>query len=53
MESSYGAFTRTCQLPAETIVDKGREVFKDGILEVRILKSPESTRLQSRKLNIE
>lgn len=52
-ESSYGSFARTCQLPAETIVDKARAVFKDGILEVRIPKSLESMKLHSRKLNID
>jgi len=52
-ESSYGAFTRTCQLPTEIVVDKARAVFKDGVLEVRIPKSLESTRLHSRKLTIE
>lgn len=53
LESSYGAFTRTCQLPVETIVDKARANFKDGVLEVRIPKSLESTRLRSRKLVID
>ena len=52
-ECSYGSFSRTCQLPVETIVDKARAVFKDGILEVRIPKSLESMKLHSRKLNIE
>jgi HSP20 family protein len=51
LECSYGSFTRTCQLPAEITVDKARAVFKDGILEVRIPKSLETTR--SRKLSIE
>ncbi|HBG07847.1 MAG: moleuclar chaperone Hap20 [Geobacteraceae bacterium GWC2_58_44] len=53
LECSYGSFSRTCQLPAEIIVDKARAVFKDGILEVRIPKSMESTRLHSRKLTVE
>ena len=52
-ESSYGSFTRTCQLPAEIIVDKARALFKDGVLEVRIPKSLESTKLHSRKINID
>lgn len=53
LESSYGSFTRTCQLPVETIVDKARAVFKDGTLEVRIPKSLESMKMRGRKLNIE
>jgi len=53
MESSYGSFTRTCQLPVEIIADKARAVFKDGVLEVRIPKNLESTKLRSRKLTIE
>lgn len=53
LECSYGTFSRTCQLPAETIVDKARAAFKDGILEVRIPKSLESTKLHSRKLTID
>ena len=52
-ESSYGSFTRTCQLPVECIVDKARAVFKDGVLEVRVPKNLESTTLRSRKLTIE
>jgi HSP20 family protein len=53
MESSYGSFSRTCHLPSEVVVDKARAQFKDGVLEVRIPKSPESSRLRSRKLSIE
>ena len=53
LECSYGSFTRTCQLPSEVIVDKARASFRDGVLEVKIPKSLESTRLRSRKLNIE
>jgi HSP20 family protein len=52
LECSRGSFTRTCQLPAETLSDKARAVFKDGVLEVRIPKSQE-TRERSRQLNIE
>jgi HSP20 family protein len=52
MECSSGSFTRTCQLPAETLSDRARAVFKDGVLEVRIPKSLE-TRQRGRSLNIE
>lgn len=52
LESSYGSFSRTCQLPAECYSDKARAVFKDGVLEVRIPKSQE-VKQRSRKLTIE
>jgi HSP20 family protein len=39
LERSFGAFTRTLQLPAETQTDKAKASFKDGILEVRIPKT--------------
>jgi HSP20 family protein len=52
LERSYGSFTRTCQLPVETMTDKARAVFKDGVLEVRIPKSQEAAQ-RTRKLNIE
>ena len=52
LERTYGSFTRTCQLPVETMTDKARAVFKDGILEVRIPKSMEAAQ-RTRKLTIE
>jgi HSP20 family protein len=52
LERSYGSFTRTCQLPAETLTDKARAVFKDGVLEVRIPKS-EAAVQRVRKLPVE
>jgi HSP20 family protein len=39
LERSYGSFTRTFRLPVETVADKARASFKDGVLEVRIPKS--------------
>ena len=51
-ETSSGSFSRTCQLPVETLSDKARATFKDGILEVRIPKSEEAAK-RVRKLNIE
>ncbi|WP_460596210.1 Hsp20/alpha crystallin family protein [Geomonas sp. Red276] len=51
-ECSSGSFSRTCHLPVETVTDKARAVFKDGILEVRIPKT-ESARSQLKKLKIE
>ena len=52
LERSYGSFTRTCQLPVETMTDKARAVFKDGVLEVRIPKSEEATK-RTKKVTIE
>ena len=52
LERSYGSFTRRFQLPAETITDKARASFKDGVLEVRIPKSVAATQ-RVRKLNVE
>lgn len=52
LERSYGSFSRTCRLPVETITDTARATFKDGILEVRILKSEAATQ-RVKKLNVE
>lgn len=52
IERSCGSFTRTCQLPIETMTEKARAVFKDGVLEVRRPKSVEAAQ-RVRKLNIE
>jgi HSP20 family protein len=52
LERSYGSFSRSCQLPVETLPDKARAVFKDGVLEVRIPKSEEAVR-RVRKLTVE
>ena len=52
LECSCGSFSRTCQLPAETLTDKARAVFKDGVLEVRIPKSQEAAQ-RVKKVNIE
>jgi HSP20 family protein len=42
MESSYGRFDRTIDLPAEVDEDKAEAEFKNGILTVRMQKSEES-----------
>jgi HSP20 family protein len=52
LERSYGSFSRSCQLPAETLPDKARAVFKDGVLEVRIPKV-EGSQQRVRKLKVE
>ncbi|BCG47038.1 Heat shock protein Hsp20 [Citrifermentans bremense] len=43
---------RTCRLPVETITDTARASFRDGVLEVRILKSEAATQ-RVKKLNVE
>lgn len=52
LERSYGSFSRSCQLPVETVTDKARAVFRDGVLEVRIPKS-EAAASRTRKLTVE
>lgn len=39
LERSFGSFTRTLRLPAETRTDKARANFKDGVLEIKIPKT--------------
>lgn len=41
-ERSYGAFTRSVQLPKEVKAEKIKASFKNGILEVRLPKSEEA-----------
>lgn len=52
MESSYGSFLRSCQLPQGCLSDKARATFKDGVLEIRIPKSPEAQQ-QTKQITIE
>lgn len=52
VERSFGSFSRTCRLPVQTVVDSARATFRDGVLEVRILKS-EAANQNIKKLNIE
>ncbi|MBJ6723447.1 Hsp20/alpha crystallin family protein [Geomesophilobacter sediminis] len=52
LERSHGSFTRRFDLPVETLVDKARATFKDGILEVRIPKS-EHAQERVRKVTID
>jgi HSP20 family protein len=52
LERSFGSFTRRFQLPVETMTEKARASFKDGVLEVRIPKSAAATQ-KVRKLTIE
>ena len=41
-ERSYGAFTRTIQLPSEVKTDQVKATFKDGVLEIRLPKTEEA-----------
>lgn len=52
LERSYGSFSRSCQLPVETLTDRARAVFRDGVLEVRIPKSEAATQ-RVKKLTVE
>ena len=52
LERSFGSFTRRFPLPVETMTEKARAVFKDGVLEVRIPKSAAAAQ-RARKLTIE
>lgn len=52
LERSYGSFRRSCRLPVETITDTARASFRDGVLEVRILKSEAATQ-RMKKLTVE
>ncbi len=42
LECSYGAFSRRFSLPSDADVDRIHAGFKDGVLEIRIAKQPES-----------
>ncbi|HLO27459.1 MAG TPA: Hsp20/alpha crystallin family protein [Geobacteraceae bacterium] len=40
LERTFGSFTRKLRLPSDILTDKAKATFKDGVLEVRIPKSP-------------
>ena len=50
LECSFGSFCRKLRLPSDTLTDRAKASFKDGILEVRIPKSPTA---KSRKIAID
>jgi len=52
LERSFGSFSRTLRLPAETQIDKAKAAFKDGVLEVRIPKTEEEVQ-KVRKITVE
>lgn len=47
-ESSYGSFARTFTLPAEVQTDKVKTEFRDGILEIRIPKTEEAIKKETK-----
>ncbi len=51
-ELSYGSFARTVSLPAEVQTEKARAMFKEGVLEVRVPKTPEAVS-RTRKVAVE
>jgi HSP20 family protein len=51
-ERSYGTFLRTVELRKDVYSDKGKAVFKNGVLEVRLPKSEEA-RGKEIKVNLE
>ncbi len=47
-ERSYGSFSRSVDLPKEVQVEKARASFKNGILEVRLPKSDEAKKKETK-----
>jgi HSP20 family protein len=52
LERCYGSFTRRFPLPVETMTEKARATFRDGMLEVRIPKSAAAAH-RVKKLTVE
>jgi HSP20 family protein len=48
LERSYGSFSRTVDLPAEVQGEKARASFKNGVLEIRLPKSEEAKKKETR-----
>ena len=42
VERSYGSFSRSFKLPKDVQSDKAKATFKDGVLEIRVPKTPEA-----------
>lgn len=48
LERSHGSFSRTVNLPAEVQGEKARASFKNGVLEIRLPKSEEAKKKETR-----
>ena len=51
-ERSYGSFSRTLELPREVQTDKVKAAFKNGILEIRLPKTEEAKKKET-KIKVE
>jgi HSP20 family protein len=51
-ERSYGSFVRTLELPSEVQTDKVKAAFKNGVLEIRLPKSEEAKKKET-KINVD
>ena len=51
-ERSYGAFSRSIELPADVEVDKAKASFKNGVLEIHLPKTEEAKK-QPKQVKIE
>jgi len=47
-ERSYGSFIRTLELPTEVQADKVKANFKNGVLEIRLPKTEESKKKETK-----
>ena len=52
VERAFGSFTRKLRLPSDTLADKAKATFKDGVLEIRIPKTEEA-REKTRKIQVD
>ncbi len=48
LERSYGSFSRSFSLPSEVQTDRAKATFKNGVLEVRIPKTEEAKKKETR-----
>lgn len=47
-ERSYGAFSRTVDLPKEVQIEKARATFKNGVLEIRLPKTEQAKKKETK-----